>query len=123
MTDPEQDERAEQLLGISLLLADDIRTDVAAAHRAVRYMDRVDLEAVVCILAALVPVDKTVSQLAWWRLAPVPATEQVDRLQPCGTRAGYERHRAAGQKPCEGCTAANRAYFSRRHQQRKGRAA
>lgn len=45
---------------------------------------------------------------------PLPATAQVERLRPCGTRAGYERHRAAGQSPCPNCVAGNRRYFNQR---------
>lgn len=36
-------------------------------------------------------------------------------LKPCGTRAAYVRHLAYGQKPCEPCTRANRAYEMRRY--------
>lgn len=126
MIEHPNDERAEYLLSQALLLADDIRTDLAAAHRTVRYMDRVDLEALVCVLAACVPVDQPVSTLAWWRLHPVPATAELERLKPCGTRAAYNRHRDHGEEPCDRCTAANTAYFAGRYQaqqQRKGQAA
>lgn len=61
-----QDARAEQILGLALALAQDVREDLAAAHRVVRQIDRVDLEAVACVLAALVPVDQPLSRLAWW---------------------------------------------------------
>ena len=43
----------------------------------------------------------------------------VKQLQPCGTRAAYNRHLAAGEEPCEDCTRANFNY----HAQRDGRAA
>jgi hypothetical protein len=62
------DDRADLLLDVGLALAQDMREDLAAAHRVVQHLDRIDLEAVVCILAALVPVDVPVSALAWWRL-------------------------------------------------------
>ena len=35
-------------------------------------------------------------------------------LKPCGTRAAYVRHLSYGQKPCDLCTAANRAYEAHR---------
>lgn len=64
------DPRAERLLTVvALPLVEDIREDIDAAHRVVGHLDRCDLEAVACILAALVPVDLPVSQLAWWRPA------------------------------------------------------
>lgn len=78
------DDRAEELLSTALLLADDIRTDIAAVHRTVRYMDRADLEALACVLAACVPVDLPVSKLAWWRLHSVPTAPveaEADRAQ------------------------------------------
>lgn len=122
------DDRAEELLGVALALADDIRTDTAAAHRTVRYMDRADLEALACVLAACVPVDLPMSKLAWWRLHVVPRRPMdPELLKPCGTRAAYVRHREHGEEPCGPCKTANSEYFADRYQakrqQRKGQAA
>ena len=33
------------------------------------------------------------------------------RIKPCGTRAGWFRHRAAGEPACDPCVEANRAYM------------
>lgn len=41
---------------------------------------------------------------------PLPATVQVEGMQPCGTRAGYARHVAAKETACGPCTEANRTY-------------
>lgn len=103
MIEHPNDDRAEELLGTALLLADDIRTDIAAAHRTVRYMDRGDLEALACVLAACVPVDQPLSSLAWWRLhvvtpAPLPAAETKPARVQWGSvagRAGQIRELAA----------------------------
>ncbi len=34
-------------------------------------------------------------------------------LQPCGTRAAYQRHRSHGEKPCEECHEAHKEYMKR----------
>ena len=40
---------------------------------------------------------------------------------PCGTRGAFLRHKRAGEKPCEACYAANRAYDRERYARRAGR--
>jgi hypothetical protein len=70
------DERAEALLALAMRLACEIRDDVAAAHRQVAYMDRADLEALCCVLAACVPVDKPV--LPWWHGRPVDTPDVIE---------------------------------------------
>lgn len=112
MTHP--DERAERLLLHALTLADDIREDLAAAHRVIRGMDRLDLEGLACVLAALVPPDIPVDQLAWWRLPHPVRTAPSRPPAPCGTRSGYRRHISDGGRPCGPCTEANRAYATDR---------
>lgn len=68
--DPADEDR---LAATAVTLALDMREDLAAAHRAVRHMDRLELEQVACILAAAVPVDIPWQSLAWWRtLRPAP---------------------------------------------------
>lgn len=34
--------------------------------------------------------------------------------QPCGTRAGYTRHRSNGEAACQACKTAHAAYFAAR---------
>lgn len=88
-----QDERAEALLTLAMRLACEIRDDVAPVHRQVAYMERSDLEALVCVLAACVPLDRPISP--WWRALPVDTTEAieerrrilVDALSPSGRAA------------------------------------
>jgi len=36
---------------------------------------------------------------------------QVTALQPCGTHAAYQRHRRAGETPCEKCKNGNAVYM------------
>jgi DNA-binding CsgD family transcriptional regulator len=83
-----EDRLAAQALG----LASDMRYDLAAAHRSVRALSRLEVEQVCCVLAAMVPVDVPLQQLAWWRLdtppPPAPAA-----LQPCGTSAALSAPR------------------------------
>lgn len=46
--------------------------------------------------------------------APVDSSKRRRyRTQPCGTRAGYQRHKDRGGKPCEACVEANNAYMRR----------
>ncbi|GAA1026878.1 hypothetical protein GCM10009557_06160 [Virgisporangium ochraceum] len=58
-----EDRLAYQAVG----LAQDIRDDVAAAHRRIRRLDRLELEQLCCVLAAMAPVDKPLREIAWWR--------------------------------------------------------
>lgn len=101
-----RDDYAEALLLDALALADDIRGDLAAAHRRIRHMDRGRLEGLACVLAALVPTDLPVTQLAWWRHTDPPVRD----VPECGTRAGYRRHKARGDYACQPCVEANRKY-------------
>lgn len=68
MTDP-LDDVAGLRVEAALQLAQDMRGELAAAHRTVRHMGRLELEQVACVLAAALPVDIPWSSLAWWRLS------------------------------------------------------
>ncbi len=76
MSDTGQDERAEAMLALAMRMACEIRDDTAAAHRQVAYMDRADLEALCCVLAACVPVDRPV--LPWWHGRPVDTPDVIE---------------------------------------------
>lgn len=112
------DQRADLLLLHALTLADDIRDDLDAAHRALRAMDRIDLEGLACVLAALVPPDIPVDQLAWWR---VPKATPRQEREVCGTPAGYRRHTRKGHQPCESCVTAHRVFEAERKAARRAR--
>lgn len=101
----------DRLLGQAQALAWDMREDLAAAHRTLRVFDRLELEQLCCVLAAMVPVDVPLQQLAWWRLGGPPAPP---RLQPCGTPAAYQRHIDHNEKPCDPCVEAMRADWAER---------
>lgn len=58
----------DRLAGQALALAADIRDDVASVHRTVRYLDRLELEQVCCVLAAMVDINAPFDRMAWWRL-------------------------------------------------------
>lgn len=115
---PLSDERVDQLLGVALQVAADMRDDLDAAHRVVRWLDRTDLEAVACILAALVPVEVPVASLAWWRF---PLSRESGG-QPCGTWAAATRHRAKGEPLDVLCLAAAKAYQQGCQARRRGAA-
>jgi hypothetical protein len=59
------DQRAEALLTLALHLACEIRDDTAAVHRQVSQLGRADLEALCCVLAACVPLDRPIAP--WWQ--------------------------------------------------------
>ncbi len=69
------DRRAEQLLELAQQLACDVRDDLATCHRIVGNLDRIDLEGLVVVLAALVDVDRPVH--AWWQAGDTP---RISRL-------------------------------------------
>ncbi len=58
----------DRLAAEALALVQDIRFDRAAAHRAVHAMDRLQLEQVACVLAAMVDPNVRFNVLAWWRV-------------------------------------------------------
>jgi hypothetical protein len=61
---PEEEDR---LIASALVLAQDMREDLAAAHRTVRALERDDLERLAWVLAAAFPIDQPLSSIAWWR--------------------------------------------------------
>ena len=57
----------DRLAAHALGMAQDVREDVAAAHRRVRSYTRLELEQMCCVLAAMAPVDVPLRDIAWWR--------------------------------------------------------
>jgi len=57
----------DRLLAQAIAFAMDMREDLAAAHRTVRYLDRADLEALTCALGAMVDPNLPLPVMAWWR--------------------------------------------------------
>lgn len=60
----------DRLAAQALSLAMDMREDLGAAHRTVRYLSRLELEQLCCVLAAMVDVNKSFAAMAWWRTLP-----------------------------------------------------
>jgi hypothetical protein len=56
----------------------------------------------------------------WRDGIPVDVLERLPRARVarCGTTAGYERHRLAGEKPCEDCALARSGHNVRQYQRR-----
>lgn len=67
---PDLSDLEDRLAAQALLLAADMRQDLGAVHRTVAAMDRLELEQVCCVLAAMVDVSKSLSAMAWWRTLP-----------------------------------------------------
>jgi hypothetical protein len=110
----------DRLAAQALALTSDIRDDLGAAHRALRALPRLELEQLCCVLAAMVPVDVPLQQLAWWRLDAVPQVPAVGpELQPCGTPAAYQRHTDRGEKPCDPCVEAMRLVWAERKREKR----
>lgn len=70
MTDPVSPELEDRRFTQALGLAHDIHDDVAAVHRALRAMDRLELEQVACVLAAMVDPLRNMESMAWWNKLP-----------------------------------------------------
>lgn len=86
---------------------------------------RVDeLHALVVVLAAAVdPETHLTHQLSW--VAPDAPSELIENVQrslglrPCGTHAAFNRHKAAGEEPCDRCWAGERNYQTLRGRNRR----
>lgn len=70
-------ELEDRLFAQALMLAHDMRDDVGAVHRTLRAMDRLELEQVTCVLAAMVDVRRSMDVMAWWRELPDAIWESV----------------------------------------------
>lgn len=82
-------------------------------------LDHVDLYAVCVALAAMVDVDKSVSELLSWYQPTRRRHERNGRLAPHGTHAAFTRHKIRREEPCWDCVEAERAY--QRNRKRPGR--
>lgn len=63
MTPAEED----RLLVEAITVAMDMRENLRDAHLRLRQMDRLHLEQVCCVLAAMVDPDVKLPVMAWWR--------------------------------------------------------
>jgi hypothetical protein len=119
---PDLPDLEDRLAAQALALTSDIRDDLGAAHRALRALSRLELEQLCCVLAAMVPVDVPLQQLAWWRL-DTPQVRRVPdvgpELQPCGTPAAYQRHVDHDEKPCDPCVEAMRLVWAERKREKR----
>lgn len=89
-------------------------------HRAHDLLRKADLPALAVALAAMVPEDKTRTELLGW-LRPPTTTRPARRLAPCGTHAAFNRHKERGERIDGPCLEAEREY--QRLRKRKERAA
>ncbi len=119
---------AESVIGVALRLAGIIHDDDPAEGAAlVAGLDDEQRTVLPFVLAALVDVDKTASEMLGWlgwttpgplgRLTAV-APAYALQLQPrptnsvsiCGTRDGWRAHHRDGDEPCEACRIGNDAW-------------
>jgi len=120
MTDVEELEQVAQEL---MLRVRDYDPEDNQRWLTFRLPDPADWFRLCFVLACAVPDDRTWRELtAWADGPPVPATAEVQALQPCGTRAAYRRHLAHGEVPCGPCEEANRSYELDRRRAKKGAA-
>ncbi|MCW2601835.1 MAG: hypothetical protein JWM02_3664 [Frankiales bacterium] len=97
-----------------------------------RHRDRLALETLVVVLAAMVPDDQTPGDLLAW-CDPARARAERNRLarlrqaallapkprKECGTHAAFNRHRNASEMPCEACVLGERIYQRDRGRRRR----
>lgn len=120
MAQPEtEDQRAERLLRIGLDMAVRIREEPPdAVARTMHGLDQGELRDLALLMAACVDVGRPVREVVWWteldRMPPRPR-----HIQPCGTHAAYNRHRAKGEPVDLACEVAERQHNAERYQQRK----
>ena len=89
------DGRAKRLLlEVALPIVYDIRNDLDAAHRVIAYLDRSDLEAVVCILAAYFADGTPLGSREWWN-DDADTPERVAERRRVLTEALAPRRRSA----------------------------
>lgn len=87
--------------------------DIFRAHDLLR---SADLPALAVALAAMVPEDRTRSELLGWMRPALPK-----QLRPCGSHAAHARHKARGEEVDVACLEAEREY--QRNRKRKERVA
>lgn len=126
---------AERLVPVAMELAGVVRDqDAAGIGEFLARLGEDEREALLVVLAAMVPVDQTPQELlAWvgwdWNGRPLPPGAQMvlwsprsqnpryaaaRPVQPCGTIAAYQRHRNYGEEPCEDCKRAKGDYTAQR---------
>jgi hypothetical protein len=106
------DEEVEPLAKVAMELAQRVRDDDPAAvgrWLAATLPDPADWWALMFVLAAAVPDDRSWQHSTAWTLSP-GRHRGANELEPCGTRAAYRRHLAHGQDPCDACKEGNRTW-------------
>ena len=79
-------------------------------------LDRQALYGLAVTLAAMVPADYTPGELLAWndvhelRHPGNKLACEGRTIQPCGTHAAFNRHRAKGEQPCDECWVGERRY-------------
>lgn len=93
-------------------LADGLRSSNTSGHRGVslirksgKWMAHATVDGRSVSLGAFATREEAIARRAEWDRAPWPVPPRR-QLQPCGTSAGYQRHRSRGEKACEACLAA-----------------
>ncbi|MEU8378298.1 hypothetical protein [Streptosporangium sp. NPDC048865] len=131
-TEEERNLIASRLLPIAAHLVCAIRDEGPdATADIIRDLSPSDWVALTGLLAALVPTDKSLPELLAWTddvwplgaenlpawLIPFAADREPHR-NPCGTHAGFNRHKANDENICTRCAAAERVYqrAHKRHQ-------
>lgn len=78
------DGRAGRLLiEVALPIVHDIRNDLATCHRIISHLDRADLEAVVCILAAYFSDGTPLGTREWWHGPDTAAQTKARQRDLC----------------------------------------
>lgn len=111
----------ERMVPVACDLVDRVRDQSPqAVQELIHSLNPQERYALTVVLAAMVPTDRTVTELLAW--IDGPATVYVPRvalLRPCGTHAAYVRHKKRDERPCEACVEAERGYQRERKRERR----
>ncbi len=123
MDENDRDAYADRLAAVAAQFVARVRDEDPQANSRWLYAtlpDPADREALLYVLAAAVPVDRSWRSLTAWIAEPAPLT----RLRPHGTYAAAQRHRYHREPLCGPCREAEREMWrERKRALRKKRAA
>jgi hypothetical protein len=125
VTDKEQEARAEIAVRRApaiICAVRDLDADDIAGMLLPMPVD--ELHALIVVLAAAIdPETRLREQLAW--ISPDSPAEFIDTVnrvlgrRPCGTHAAFNRHKAAGEEPCDRCWDGERTFQRLRGRNRR----
>ncbi|MEU4513250.1 hypothetical protein AB0G05_27450 [Nonomuraea wenchangensis] len=109
----DRDAYAERLVQVACNLACAVRDDGPDAAAAIlATLTPEDRAALPVVMAAMIPIELPSGVLLAWHTG-TPTNRQG--LEPCGTHAAYNRHKAHGEDPCDACVVGEQIYQHRHY--------